>query len=51
MIQVGKDNDNTINDSNNIAFDKPSFFVTRDSNHYLLLDSDILENTVYPQIR
>ena len=37
---------NTINDSNNNAFDKPSFFVTRDSYYYLLIDSDISKNIV-----
>ena len=41
MVQIAKDNGYTINDSNNAAFDKPSFFVTRDSYYYLLLDSDI----------
>ena len=46
MIQIARDNGNTINDNNNTVFDKPSLFVTRDSYYYLLLDSDILENTV-----
>ena len=46
MIQKAKDNGNTINDSNNTAFDEPKFFVTRDSYYYLLLDSDILEKIV-----
>ena len=46
MIQIARDNGNTINDSNNTAFNKPSFFATRDSCYYLLLDSDILENIV-----
>ena len=46
MIQKARDNGNTINDSNNAAFDEPKFFVTRDSYYYLLLDSDILEKIV-----
>ena len=46
MIQIARDNGNTVNDSNNTAFDKPSFFVTKDSYYYLLLDLDILENMV-----
>ena len=46
MIQIARDNGNTINDSNSTAFDKPVSFVTRDSYYYLLLDSDILENIV-----
>ena len=44
MIQIPRDNGNTINDSNNTAFGKPSSFVTRDSSHYILLDSDMLQN-------
>ena len=40
------DNGNTINGSNNTTFDKPIFYVRRDSYYYLLLDSDILENIV-----
>ena len=43
MIQIARDNGYTINDSNNTAFDKPNFFVRRDSSSYLLLGSDILE--------
>ena len=46
MIQIARDNGYRINDSNNTAFDKPNFFVTRDSYYYLLLGSDILEVTV-----
>ena len=42
MIQIAGYNGNTINDSNNTAFGKPSFFVTRDSYSYLPLDSDII---------
>ena len=38
MIQIARDNGYRINDSNNTAFDKPNFFVTRDSSYYLLLD-------------
>ena len=44
MIQIPRNNGNTINDSNNTAFGKPSSFVTRDSSHYILLDSDMLQN-------
>lgn len=44
------ENDNTINDSKNTAFVKPSFYGARDSLCYLLLDLDILENIVdHPQ--
>ena len=46
IIQLARDNSNTINESNNTAFDKPSIFVTRDSYYYLVQDSDILENIV-----
>ena len=45
MIHIARDNGNTINDSNNTAFDKPSFFVTSFLLLDLLLDSDTLENT------
>ena len=46
MIQLARDNSNTINESNNTAFKKPSIFVTRDSYYYLVQDSDISENIV-----
>ena len=46
MVQVARDNGNTINDIKNTAFNKPSFFVSKDSYYYLLLDSDVLENIV-----
>ena len=31
IIQIARDNGNTINDSNNTALDKPCFFVKRNS--------------------
>ena len=37
MIQVARDNGNTINDSKNTPFDKPIFLLTRDSYYYYLL--------------
>ena len=43
IIQIARDNGNAINDSNSTAFNKPSFFVTRYSYHYLLLNSNILD--------
>ena len=42
MIQIPRNDGNTINDSNNTAFGKPSSSVKRDSSYYLLLDSDML---------
>ena len=46
IIKIPRDYGNAINDSNNTAFDKSIFLITRDSYYYLLLDSDSLENTV-----
>ena len=38
------DNSNTTSDRKSTTFDQSSFYVERDYPHYLLIDSDILEN-------